>query len=400
MSLLSGKKVLLGISGGIAAYKTPILVRELIKKGARVRVVMTPSAKDFVTPLTLSTVSKNPVLSSFIATDQDNPLWNDHVALGLWADLLLVAPATANTISNMAHAVCNNLLLATYLSAKCPVFIAPAMDLDMYAHKAQQKNLSALKKVGNVVFPVGEGALASGLSGQGRMLEPIEIVSLLEDHLLAHAPLRGHRILITAGPTHEAIDPVRFIGNHSSGKMGFALASAALELGAEVILISGPTALEINHIKLNRIDVVTAAQMMEAVIDHYANASIAISVAAVSDYTPKHKASQKIKKENSDARLTLELIKTKDILGYMGENKKNQIVIGFALETENEEVNAKAKMITKNVDAIILNVLHQENEVFNSDKNEITIFHKDGRQVNFKKQSKLSLAHEIFKQIL
>ena len=400
MSLLSGKKVLLGISGGIAAYKTPILVRELIKKGAKVRVVMTPSAKDFVTPLTLSTVSKNPVLSSFIATDQDNPLWNDHVALGLWADLLLVAPATANTISNMAHAVCNNLLLATYLSAKCPVFIAPAMDLDMYAHKAQQKNLSALKKVGNVVFPVGEGALASGLSGQGRMLEPIEIVSLLEDHLLAHAPLRGHRILITAGPTHEAIDPVRFIGNHSSGKMGFALASAALELGAEVILISGPTALEINHIKLNRIDVVTAAQMMEAVIDHYANASIAISVAAVSDYTPKHKASQKIKKENSDARLTLELIKTKDILGYMGENKKNQIVIGFALETENEEVNAKAKMITKNVDAIILNVLHQENEVFNSDKNEITIFHKDGRQVNFKKQSKLSLAHEIFKQIL
>lgn len=400
MSLLSGKKVLLGISGGIAAYKTPILVRELIKKGAKVRVVMTPSAKDFVTPLTLSTVSKNPVLSSFIATDQDNPLWNDHVALGLWADLLLVAPATANTISNMAHAVCNNLLLATYLSAKCPVFIAPAMDLDMYAHKAQQKNLSALKKVGNVVFPVGEGALASGLSGQGRMLEPIEIVSLLEDHLLAHAPLRGHRILITAGPTHEAIDPVRFIGNHSSGKMGFALASAALELGAEVILISGPTALEINHTKLNRIDVVTAAQMMEAVIDHYANASIAISVAAVSDYTPKHKASQKIKKENSDARLTLELIKTKDILGYMGENKKNQIVIGFALETENEEVNAKAKMITKNVDAIILNVLHQENEVFNSDKNEITIFHKDGRQVNFKKQSKLSLAHEIFKQIL
>ena len=400
MSLLSGKKVLLGISGGIAAYKTPILVRELIKKGAKVRVVMTPSAKDFVTPLTLSTVSKNPVLSSFIATDQDNPLWNDHVALGLWADLLLVAPATANTISNMAHAVCNNLLLATYLSAKCPVFVAPAMDLDMYAHKAQQKNLSTLKKVGNVVFPVGEGALASGLSGQGRMLEPIEIVSLLEEHLLAHAPLRGHRILITAGPTHEAIDPVRFIGNHSSGKMGFALASAALELGAEVILISGPTAIEINHIKLNRIDVVTAAQMMEAVIDHYANASIAISAAAVSDYTPKHKASQKIKKENSDARLTLELIKTKDILGYMGENKKNQIVIGFALETENEEVNAKAKMITKNVDAIILNVLHQENEVFNSDKNEITIFHKDGRQVNFKKQSKLSLAHEIFKQIL
>ena len=400
MSLLSGKKVLLGISAGIAAYKTPILVRELIKKGAKVRVVMTPSAKDFVTPLTLSTVSKNPVLSSFIATDQDNPLWNDHVALGLWADLLLIAPATANTISNMAHAVCNNLLLATYLSAKCPAFIAPAMDLDMYAHNAQQKNLSVLKKVGNIVFPVGEGALASGLSGQGRMLEPIEIVSLLEDHLLAHAPLRGHKILITAGPTHEAIDPVRFIGNHSSGKMGFALASAALELGAEVILISGPTAIEINHIKLNRIDVVTAAQMMEAVIDHYANASIAISAAAVSDYTPKHKASQKIKKENSDARLTLELIKTKDILGYMGENKKNQMVIGFALETKNEEVNAKAKMITKNLDAIILNVLHQENEVFNSDKNEITIFHKDGRQVNFKKQSKLSLAHEIFKQIL
>lgn len=400
MSLLSGKKVLLGISGGIAAYKTPILVRELIKKGAEVRVVMTPSAKDFVTPLTLYTVSKNPVLSSFIAKDQDNPLWNDHVALGLWADLLLIAPATANTISNMAHAVCNNLLLATYLSAKCPVFIAPAMDLDMYGHKTQQKNLSALKKVGNIIFPVGVGPLASGLSGQGRMIEPIEMVFLLEDHFLAHSPLRGHRILITAGPTYEAIDPVRFIGNYSSGKMGFALASAALELGAEVILISGPTALEIKNTKLNQINVESAAQMMEAVIDHYADASIAISAAAVSDYTPKHKASQKIKKENSDANLSLELIKTKDILGYMGENKKNQILIGFALETENEEVNAKFKMTMKNVDAIILNALHQENEVFNSDKNEITIFHKDGRQINFKKQSKLSLAYEILKQIL
>ena len=400
MSLLSGKKVLLGISGGIAAYKTPILVRELIKKGAEVRVIITQSAKNFVTPLTLSTVSKNPVLSSFIATDQDNPLWNDHVAIGLWADLFIVAPATANTISNMAHAVCNNLLLATYLSAKCPVFIAPAMDLDMYAHNAQQKNLSVLKKVGNIVFPVGEGALASGLSGQGRMLEPIEMVSLLENHLMANAPLVGDRILITAGPTHEALDPVRFIGNHSSGKMGFALASAALELGAEVILISGPTALEINHTNLNRIDVVSAAQMMEAVMDHYSNASIAISAAAVCDFTPKHKSSQKIKKEYSDDKFSLELVKTKDILGYMGQNKKNQIVIGFALETENEEVNAKDKMTTKNLDAIILNLLHQENEVFNSDKNEITIFHKDGRQFNFKKQSKLSLAYEIFKQIL
>ena len=400
MSLLSGKKVLLGISGGIAAYKTPILVRELIKKGAEVRVIITQSAKNFVTPLTLSTVSKNPVLSSFIATDQDNPLWNDHVAIGLWADLFIVAPATANTISNMAHAVCNNLLLATYLSAKCPVFIAPAMDLDMYAHNAQQKNLSVLKKVGNIVFPVGEGALASGLSGQGRMLEPIEMVSLLENHLMANAPLVGDRILITAGPTHEALDPVRFIGNHSSGKMGFALASAALELGAEVILISGPTALEINHTNLNRIDVVSAAQMMEAVMDHYSNASIAISAAAVCDFTPKHKSSQKIKKEYSDDKFSLELVKTKDILGYMGQNKKNQIVIGFALETENEEVNAKDKMTTKNLDAIILNLLHQENEVFNSDKNEITIFHKDGRQFNFKKQSKLSLAYEIFKQII
>ena len=340
------------------------------------------------------------MLSSFIATDQDNPLWNDHVAIGLWADLFIVAPATANTISNMAHAVCNNLLLATYLSAKCPVFIAPAMDLDMYAHNAQQKNLSVLKKVGNIVFPVGEGALASGLSGQGRMLEPIEMVSLLENHLMANAPLVGDRILITAGPTHEALDPVRFIGNHSSGKMGFALASAALELGAEVILISGPTTLEINHTNLNRIDVVSAAQMMEAVMDHYANASIAISAAAVCDFTPKHKASQKIKKEYSDDSFSLELIKTKDILGYMGQNKKNQIVIGFALETENEEVNAKDKMTTKNLDAIILNLLHQENEVFNSDKNEITIFHKDGRHFNFKKQSKLSFAHEIFKQLL
>ncbi|MGA0445126.1 MAG: bifunctional phosphopantothenoylcysteine decarboxylase/phosphopantothenate--cysteine ligase CoaBC, partial [Flavobacteriaceae bacterium] len=303
MNALRGKKILLGITGGIAAYKTPEIVRGLIKKGAEVRIVMTPSAKDFVTPLTLATLSKNPVLSSFIAEDSDNPYWNDHVALGLWADLFLIAPATSNTLSAMAHGRCNNLLLGVYLSAKCPVWIAPAMDLDMYAHPTTQHNINQLTSYGNYVLPVGEGALASGLEGKGRMLEPYEILSLVETHFNTNTPLQGKTVLITAGPTFEAIDPVRYIGNHASGKMGFALAKEALELGANVILITGPTNEKLDHSHLELIPVVSAEDMLNAVQNVFKKVDIAIAAAAVADYKPKQSASQKIKKQGSDFSL-------------------------------------------------------------------------------------------------
>ena len=296
MSLLSGTKILLGISGGIAAYKTPLLVRELVKNGAEVRVVMTPSAKDFVTPLTLATVSTNPVLSSFTSTDQDNPLWNDHVKLGLWADLFLIAPATSNTLSAMAQGRCNNLLLAVYLSAKCPVFIAPAMDLDMFAHPSNQKNIKTLSSFGNKLLPVGEGFLASGLEGKGRMLEPQQIVNYVVDFFNPNLPLKDKLVLITAGPTYEAIDPVRFIGNHASGKMGFALAEVAANLGAKVILVSGPTTEKIRHPQIELKAVVSASKMFEMVKETYDSVDIAIAAAAVADYKPDRKEEQKIKK--------------------------------------------------------------------------------------------------------
>ncbi|MDB2328287.1 bifunctional phosphopantothenoylcysteine decarboxylase/phosphopantothenate--cysteine ligase CoaBC, partial [Flavobacteriaceae bacterium] len=297
MGLLSGKKILLGISGGIAAYKIPLLVRQLIQQGAEVKVVMTPSAKEFVTPLTLSTLSKNPVLSSFTATDQDNPTWNDHVALGLWADLMLIAPATSNTISSMVQGRCNNLLLAVYLSAKCPVFVVPAMDLDMYSHPSNQKNLDALKNYGNKVLPVGDGFLASGLEGKGRMLEPNQIVSFVVNFFNPELPLKEKKVLITAGPTHEAIDPVRFIGNHASGKMGFALAEIAAQLGAEVFLISGPTNEKTKHPSIKLDKVVSADEMFNQVKKYYDTVDIAIAAAAVADFKPLNRASQKIKKQ-------------------------------------------------------------------------------------------------------
>ena len=326
MSLLSGKKILLGVSGGIAAYKTPILVREFLKQGAEVRVVMTPSAKDFVTPLTLATLSKNPVLSTFTATDLDNPVWNDHVELGLWADVFLVAPATSNTLSAMAQGRCNNLLLAVYLSAKCPVFIAPAMDLDMFAHPSNQKNIETLTSFGNKVLPVGEGALASGLEGKGRMLEPNEIADYLITFFNPDLPLKGKRILITTGPTYEAIDPVRFIGNHASGKMGFALAEVAANKGAEVVLISGPTTEKISHPSVTVQAVVSAKEMFQAVKKEFSQSDVAIAAAAVADFKPHSVASQKIKKDKSN--LSLSLTPTEDILAYMGKNKKGHCLIG------------------------------------------------------------------------
>ena len=398
MTLLGSKKILLGISGGIAAYKTPLLVRVLINHGAEVKVIMTPSAKDFVTPLTLSTLSKNTVLSTFISEDQDNPTWNDHVALAQWADLVLIAPATSNTISSMVHGRCNNLLIATYLSAKCPVFIAPAMDLDMYSHSSNQKNMESLIAYGNHVLPVGEGFLASGLEGKGRMLEPNVIASYLVSFFNPELELEGKKVLITAGPTYEAIDPVRFIGNHSSGKMGYALAEAALKMGAEVILISGPSSEKIKHASLELVNVVSAKDMAEAVKNHYDNVDLAIASAAVSDFKPQKIAPQKLKKQN---RLnTLSLTPTEDILAYMGKYKKKQIIIGFALETENELENAKFKLVNKNLDGIVLNSLRDTAAGFSSNTNKITFIHRDLRIKTFPLQSKLKCAYSIFDQIL
>ncbi len=398
MSLLGGKKILLGISGGIAAYKTPLLVRELIKNGAQVRVVMTPAAKDFVTPLTLSTLSKNPVFSSFSATDQDNPLWNDHVELGLWADLMLIAPATSNTLSAMAHGRCNNLLLAVYLSAKCPIFIAPAMDLDMFAHPANKKNIDILSSYGNAILPVGEGFLASGLEGKGRMLEPDQITSYIIDFFNPNLPLKGKRVLITAGPTFEAIDPVRFIGNHASGKMGFALAEVAANLGAKVTLISGPTSERTNHPQINVKAVVSTSEMFEAVKDVYDNVHIAIGAAAVADYKPEVKEKHKIKKKSD--HLAINLVPTKDILAYMGEHKKGQYLLGFALETENELENALGKLQRKNLDGIVLNSMQDKGAGFSVSTNKITFIHSDKSRHNFPLQSKRACAETIFDQIL
>lgn len=398
MSLLSGKKILLGITGGIAAYKTPLLVRALIQQAAEVKVVMTPSSKDFVSPLTLSTLSKNPVLSTFTAEDSDNPVWNDHVELGQWADLLLVAPATANTLSSMVHGRCNNLLLAVYLSAKCPVFIAPAMDLDMYAHPSTQENINTLKSFGNHVLPVGEGFLASGLEGKGRMLEPEEMVSKVVSFFNPTLELKGKKVLITAGPTYEAIDPVRFIGNHSSGKMGYALAEVALKMGAAVTLISGPSSEKINHPSLKLIKVVSAEEMLTAVQEFYDSTDIAIAAAAVADFKPKKTASNKLKKESGLAHISL--VPTVDILSYMGENKKKQKLIGFALETENELEHAKAKLSRKNLDGIVLNSLQDADAGFSVSTNKITFIHADFKAESYPLQSKLECAQRIFEQIL
>ena len=398
MSSLSGKKILLGISGGIAAYKTPLLVRELIKLGAEIRVLMTPLAKDFVTPLTLSALSKNPVLSSFTNNELDNPVWNNHVELGLWADLYIIAPATSNTLSSMAQGRCNNLLLATYLSAKCPVFIAPAMDLDMYTHPSNQKNINLLASYGNQILPVGEGDLASGLEGKGRMMEPHQIAENIISYFNPSLPLKNKKVLITAGPTYEAIDPVRFIGNHSSGKMGFSLAKEAAELGAIVTLITGPTAQIISHPNILIVHVLSTQEMFVAVKEYYLNTDIAIAAAAVADYKPETQVLQKIKKKTN--LLTLNLIPTQDILAYMGSHKKNQYLIGFALETNNAIENAKEKLYNKNLDGIVLNSLQDSGAGFSVSTNKITYIHANQSINKFPLQSKSDCAKVIFKQIL
>ncbi|WP_250432644.1 bifunctional phosphopantothenoylcysteine decarboxylase/phosphopantothenate--cysteine ligase CoaBC [Hanstruepera flava] len=401
MSILSGKNILLGISAGIAAYKTASLVRLFIKAGADIKVVLTPASKDFITPLTLSTLSKNPVHSTFVNEEDDNAVWNNHVELGLWADYFIIAPATANTLSKMANGVCDNLLLATYLSAKCPVYFAPAMDLDMYKHPSTLRSLDVLKRYGNIVIPATSGELASGLVGEGRMAEPEDIVTFMENDILNKLPLRDKKVLITAGPTYEAIDPVRFIGNHSSGKMGFEIAKAAANKGAEVYLVHGPTHQSINHSLIETIAVTSAEEMYQACHKYYNNVDIAILSAAVADYRPKEVANQKIKKEN--ATLSIELEKTNDILASLGEIKDNQYLVGFALETNNELENAKAKLKKKNLDLIVLNSLNDKGAGFKTETNKVTFIDKTNKvtECDLKPKSEVAidLLNEIIKQL-
>ncbi|CAM1366714.1 bifunctional phosphopantothenoylcysteine decarboxylase/phosphopantothenate--cysteine ligase CoaBC [Tenacibaculum xiamenense] len=397
MSVLSGKKVLLAVTGGIAAYKTAGLVRLFIKSGAEVKVIMTPASKDFITPLTLSTLSKNPVHSTFY-DEEENDLWNNHVELGLWADVMVIAPATANTLSKMTNGICNNLVLATYLSAKCPIYFAPAMDLDMYKHPSTKNSLDKLQSFGNIMIPATSGELASGLVGEGRMAEPEDIVTFIEKDIVSKLPLKGKKVLITAGPTYEAIDPVRFIGNHSSGKMGFELAKSAANLGAEVILISGPSSQKVKHSFINRVDVKSAEDMYQACHEHYENSDIAILSAAVADYRPKNVADKKIKKK--DAALTIELEPTKDILKSLGEIKKNQLLVGFALETNNELENAKSKITRKNLDLIVLNSLRDKGAGFATDTNKITIIDKDLNPKRFDLKPKNEVANDIINEII
>ena len=396
MSVLSGKKVLLGVTAGIAAYKAAFLVRGFIKVGAEVQVVMTPEAKDFVTPLTLSTLSKNPVFSAFTNEDE-NAVWNNHVELGLWADFFVIAPATANTLSKMASGASDNLLLATYLSAKCPVYFAPAMDLDMYKHPSTEASFEKLISYGNTMIPATSGELASGLEGKGRMAEPEDIVKFIERDIHSKLPLREKKVLITAGPTHEAIDPVRFIGNHSSGKMGYAIAAAAAALGAKVYLISGPTALDVVDTNIEVTRVTSAEEMFLAVKAKYENVDVAIAAAAVADYRPAKIADQKIKKQN--ATLHIDLEPTPDILKYMGENKTRQFLVGFALETENEIENAQGKLKRKNLDLIVLNSLNDSGAGFKTETNRVTFITQEGNILPQELKTKHAVAEDLLELI-
>ncbi len=369
--MLRNKKILLGVCGSIAAYKAAFLIRLLVKAGADVRVISTTSASDFISPLTLSTLSKNPVLTKFVKNE--NGEWNNHVELGLWADLMLIAPLSANTLGKMANGICDNLLLATYLSAKCPVMVAPAMDLDMYAHPSTQQNIKTIQSFGNMVIDAEDGELASGLSGQGRMAEPENILKHIDSYFSKSKSLAGKKVLITAGPTYEAIDPVRFIGNHSSGKMGYSIAKACLELGAEVVLISGPSNESIpENEALKLIRVQSAKEMLLAAEENFTSATIGILSAAVADYAPKTVANKKIKK--SEDTLTIELTRNPDIAKTLGAKKrKDQLLIGFALETDNEEANAKKKLEAKNFDLIVLNSLQDEGAGFAHHTNKVTL---------------------------
>ena len=389
--MLAGKKILLGITGSIAAYKTPILVRQLVKKGAEVKVVMTPAAADFVSKLTLATVSKNEVLINLF----DEDTWANHVQLGRWADVMLIAPLSCNTLSKMAHGACDNLLMATYLSATCPVIVAPAMDEDMWHHPATKNNLATLESYGCTNLSVQYGELASGLVGEGRMAEPEEMVSFLDSFFTQKGTLKGKKALVTAGPTYEAIDPVRFIGNHSSGKMGIAIAEELKKRGADVTLVTGPVSLQTNGIR--RIDVTSAKEMYEhCIAEPY---DIAVMAAAVADYTPVEVADEKIKKSGND--LTVALKRTKDILAALGKKKQNgQVLVGFALETNNEREGALKKLTEKHADMIVLNSLQDKGAGFGHDTNKATLYLKNGEEKSLVLQSKKALAKDIVDTII
>jgi phosphopantothenoylcysteine decarboxylase/phosphopantothenate--cysteine ligase len=396
--MLNGKNVLLGITGGIAAYKTTFLVRLFIKAGANVKIILTDSASSFVSPLTLSTLAKNPVVLDFVKTEDNTVDWNNHVEMGLWADLMVIAPATANTMSKMTIGNCDNILMATYLSAKCPVFVAPAMDLDMYKHPSTKSSLEALASFGNFIIPATNGELASGLVGEGRMAEPEDIVEFIKKQLSVGLPLSGKKVLITAGPTYEAIDPVRFIGNHSSGLMGFELAKTAASLGAEVYLVTGPTHLSVTHDNIHVVHVVSADDMYHSAQMYYDTSDIVICAAAVADYRPKTIAEQKIKK--SEENFTIELVKNKDILKTFGDNKKQQFLVGFALETENEVENAKGKLKRKNLDAIVLNSMRDKGAGFGGATNKISFIDTNSNITTFELKTKAEVAVDIFNEII
>jgi phosphopantothenoylcysteine decarboxylase / phosphopantothenate---cysteine ligase len=394
---LKGKKIIIGITGSIAAYKIPFLIRLLIKEGAEVQVLITPAARDFVTPLTLSTLSLHPVIcEGFSASDGR---WNSHVELGNWADLYLLAPLTANTMGKMVNGLADNLVIATYLAARCPVYFAPAMDVDMYNHPSTQENIRKLQSYGNILIQPQVGELASGLCGEGRLEEPEKIVRMLREAQKKKASLKGKNILITAGPTFEAIDPVRYIGNHSSGTMGFELAREAAERGAGVTLIAGPVSQNLVHPSVQRIDVVTAADMHKAVLHYFKKADITIMAAAVADYTPAKKADEKIKK-HAQGKMILELTGTADILSDLGRKKKNkQILVGFALETNDEKKNALAKLKTKNLDMIVLNSLKDTGAGFGYTTNKVKIFHRSAKSVSFTLKPKKEVAADIINEI-
>ena len=395
--MLRNKNIIIGVSGSIAAYKSAFLIRLLIKEGANVKVIMTSASLDFITPLTLSTLSKNPVLVNF-AKDNTGE-WNNHVELGIWADAIVIAPASANTIAKMAGGICDNLLLATYLSARCKVYIAPAMDLDMYKHPATTENLKRLKSFGNILINPENGELASGLVGEGRMTEPETIVSFLENEFSAKLPFSKKKVLVTAGPTYEAIDPVRFIGNHSSGKMGFAIAEEFANQGADVTLVCGPTNLVTTNKSIKRIDITSAEELYIASTKVFASSDIAVLSAAVADYKPPVTANQKIKKSANSK--TIDLIPTKDTLAELGRLKKsNQLLIGFALETENELENAKAKIKKKNLDLIVLNSLNDKGAGFKNETNKISIINKHNKILNFELKNKSEVAKDILAEIL
>ena len=394
--MLKGKHIILGVTGSIAAYKAATLTRLLVKEGASVKVVMTPLAKEFITPLTMATLSKSPIMVDFY--NPENGDWNSHVDLGLWADLYLIAPASANTIGKMAGGIADNLLLTTYLSAKCPVMVAPAMDLDMYKHPVTQRNLKVLQSFGNIIIEPESGELASGLIGKGRMEEPERIVAFIADYFARQEDFKGKKVVVTAGPTYEKIDPVRFIGNYSSGKMGLAIAEEFAGRGAEVVLVCGPVNLKTSHPAIRRVDVESAAQMYEVTSKEFVNSDVAVLSAAVADFTPKEKADHKIKR-GKDA-LLLELLPTKDIAAELGRIKTaSQLLVGFALETNDEEVNALSKMQRKNLDMIVLNSLNDKGAGFSVDTNKVTILDKAGDKTVYELKTKVEVAKDIVDQI-